>query len=75
MDSKIRAVGRVWKRPTTLMEMTAQAACHALADRLSFAHRHRRRLNEAGQTITAEVRISDFIDANDINIYHNWPAD
>ena len=26
-------------------------------------------VNEAGQTISAEVRIGDFIDANDINIY------
>ncbi len=26
-------------------------------------------INEAGQTISAEVRIGDFIDANDINIY------
>ncbi|WP_238397630.1 amidohydrolase family protein [Anatilimnocola aggregata] len=26
-------------------------------------------INEAGQAITAEVRIGDFIDANDINIY------
>ena len=26
-------------------------------------------VNESGQTITAEVRIGDFVDPNDINIY------
>ncbi|MEZ6106630.1 MAG: hypothetical protein R3B96_11050 [Pirellulaceae bacterium] len=37
--------------------------------RLPFAHGDGLGVNESGQAITAEVRIGDFIDADDITIY------
>jgi imidazolonepropionase-like amidohydrolase len=67
---KIAAVGRNVSVPAGAIVVDAKGE-HLTAG-LIDCHSHTATdggVNEAGQTISAEVRIGDFIDANDINIY------
>jgi hypothetical protein len=67
---KIAAVGTDVKPPSGALVIDAQG--EHLTPGLIDCHSHtgdRRRRQRGRQTITAEVRIGDFIDANDINIY------
>jgi N-acetylglucosamine-6-phosphate deacetylase len=67
---KIVAVGADVKAPSGAVVVDAHG--EHLTPGLIDCHSHTGTdggINEAGQTITAEVRIGDFIDANDINLY------
>jgi N-acetylglucosamine-6-phosphate deacetylase len=69
-DGKILAVGPALEAPAGTMEINAEGK-HISAGILD-CHSHAATdggVNESGQTITAEVRIGDFIDPDDINIY------
>jgi N-acetylglucosamine-6-phosphate deacetylase len=67
---KIKAVGRGLTAPdgAMLIDATGKHISPGVID----CHSHAATdggINESGQTITAEVRIGDFVDPNDINIY------
>jgi len=69
-NGKIKAVGRGLTVPdgAVLIDATGKHISPGIID----CHSHAATdggINESGQTITAEVRIGDFIDPNDINIY------
>lgn len=67
---KIKAVGTDVKIPDEATVIDA-AGMH-ISPGLIDCHSHIASdggINESGQTVTAEVRISDFVDANDIDIY------
>jgi imidazolonepropionase-like amidohydrolase len=67
---KIKAVGRGLTAPdgAILIDATGKHISPGIID----CHSHAATdggINESGQTITAEVRVGDFVDPNDINIY------
>ena len=67
---KIRAVGRDVEVPSGAQRIDARGM--HLTPGLIDCHSHSGTdggVNEGGQNTTAEVRIGDFIDANDVNIY------
>ncbi|WP_158265593.1 amidohydrolase family protein [Blastopirellula marina] len=69
-SGKIKAVGTDLKIPdkATVIDVTGTHISPGLID----CHAHIASdggINESGQAVTAEVRIADFIDANDIDIY------
>jgi N-acetylglucosamine-6-phosphate deacetylase len=69
-NGKIAAVGTGVKVPAGAVVVDAQG--QHLTPGLIDCHSHTGTdggVNEAGQTITAEVRIGDFINPNDINLY------
>jgi imidazolonepropionase-like amidohydrolase len=67
---RIAAVGRGLKAPRGAQ--VVECAGRHLTPGIIDCHSHTASdggINEAGQTVTAEVRIGDFIDPNDIDIY------
>jgi len=69
-DGKIAAVGREVEVPdgAIIVDATGKHISPGVID----CHSHIATdggVNESAQTITAEVRIGDFVDANDVNIY------
>ena len=69
-SGKIAAVGTDVRVPDGALVIDARG--EQLTPGLIDCHSHTATdggVNEAGQTVSAEVRIGDFIDANDINIY------
>ncbi len=69
-NGKIIAVGGDLTAPAGAVEVDASGK--HLTPGIVDCHSHIATdggVNESGQTITAEVRIGDFIDANDVNIY------
>ena len=69
-DGKIQAIGRSLKKPKVchVFDATGKHITPGLID----CHSHMGTdggVNESGQAVTAEVRIGDFVDNSDINIY------